>query len=187
MEKIDQVLVAKLVERTQQGDTEAFGELYDILLTPIYRYIFYKVQNQETAEDLTEEAFLKAWQNISKYKVGKHPFTAWLYRIAHNVTIDYFRSHEEVLEINEEIFDDRKGLNPMRDTELFYNEKELSWALSRLPEVQKQVIILRYINELSNTEISEIVGKSELAIRIIHSRSLKALRELLEPRNREKK
>lgn len=180
MSEIDKDHLAELVRKCQEGDNDAFGEIYDLLLTPIYRYVYYKVQNQEVAEDITEEVFLKAWKYIQRYKDQSYSFGSWLYRIAHNVTMDYFRKEEPLLEIQEEFLDVQKGNHPQKKVENFYQEKEIQKALLCLSENQKQVIVLKYINDLSYKEISEIMEKSELAIRLLHSRALKALRELLQ-------
>src|SRR5512135_1339680 len=83
-----------LIARARRGDVQAFGELYEHSLDAIYRYIFYRVGEVAEAEDLTETVFLKAWEALDRYEVRDVPFTAWLYRIAHNVIIDRHRTHK---------------------------------------------------------------------------------------------
>jgi len=168
-----------LVEKAQKGDTQAFGEIYDALVKPVYRYVYYRV-NREIAEDLTEETFLKAWQNLSKYKQGKHPFSAWVFRIAHNLVVDHYRKHEESAEIDENFADEKAHASPSYEINLKLNEVRLKKALKTLPENYQQVIILKYINEEENAVIAKVIGKSEGAVRTLQFRALEKLRRILE-------
>jgi RNA polymerase sigma-70 factor (ECF subfamily) len=167
-----------LVDLAQKGDTEAFGKIYDALVKPVYRYIYYRV-NKHIAEDLTEETFLKAWQNLSKYKAGKHPFSAWVFRIAHNLICDYYRKNETAFEINENVADTKLDSSPTRQINLKLNEVKLRKAISRLPGNYQQVILLKYINEEDNAVIAKVIGKSEGAVRTLQFRALEKLRDLL--------
>ena len=168
-----------LVEQAQKGDTEAFGKIYDVLVKPVYRYIYYRV-NKHIAEDLTEETFLKAWQNLSKYKAGKHPFSAWVFRIAHNLVCDYYRKNETAFEINENMADTTKNASPSYQLNLKFNEVKLQKAINKLPENYQQVILLKYINEEENAVIAKVIGKSEGTVRTLQFRALEKLRSLLE-------
>ena len=170
--------IDELVVDAQNGDNEAFGSIYDAFLTDIYRFIYYKVQNQGVAEDLTEDTFLKAWKKLDSYKKEKHPFSSWLYRIALNTVIDYTRKEHVHFEEIEVFLKDEK-MDTKEQTEQYYNKKILESVLSKLPEAQKEVVILRYINELDYSEISEIVGKSEQAIRTLVSRGLQKLKDVI--------
>ena len=91
----DEAEITRLVERAAGGDFEAFGELYSIYLDRIYRYVFYQVKDKMTAEDLIEEIFIKAWKAIGSYRGKGLAFSSWLYRIAHNYLVDYFRKSTE--------------------------------------------------------------------------------------------
>src|SRR3989338_1073160 len=93
--------IEELVKKSQEGDSDAFGSLYEQFITPIYRYIYYRVGADET-EDLTEMVFLKAWENIKQYHFGVHSFSSWIFRIAHNVIIDHYRLNKYR---TEELFD----------------------------------------------------------------------------------
>jgi len=168
-----------LVDIAQKGDTEAFGKIYDILVKPIYRYIYYRV-DQHIAEDLTEETFLKAWQNLSKYKAGKHPFSAWIFRIAHNLVCDYYRKNEVSSEIDENFADTKLDSSPSYKLNLKLNEVKLRKAINKLPENYQQVILLKYINDEENTVIAKIIGKSEGAVRTLQFRALEKLRNILD-------
>src|SRR3989338_10018248 len=86
--------IERLVLKIQQGDHDAFATLYDIFIDPIYRYVYYRV-NQNDAEDLTEVVFLKVWENILQYKKQKSTFAAWIFRIAHNLVVDHYRATKD--------------------------------------------------------------------------------------------
>ncbi len=167
------------MDLAQNGDTDAFGKIYDILVKPIYRYIYYRV-DKHIAEDLTEETFLKAWQNISKYKAGKHPFSAWIFRIAHNLVCDYYRKNELSSEIDENFADTKLDSSPSYKLNLKLNEVKLRKAINKLPENYQQVILLKYINEEENTVIAKVIGKSEGAVRTLQFRALEKLRSILD-------
>ena len=168
-----------LVAQAKEGNTEAFGRIYDILVKPVYRYIYYRV-DKHIAEDLTEETFLKAWQNLSKYKAGKHPFSAWVFKIAHNLVCDHYRKNETLSEIDENVADTKTDTSPTHQINLRLNEVRLKKAINRLPENYRQVILLKYINEEENTVIAEVIGKSEGTVRTLQFRALEKLRSLLE-------
>lgn len=169
-----------LVRLAKKGDTEAFGKIYDALVAPVYRYIFYRV-DQQIAEDLTEDAFLKAWQNLRKYKEeSKTPFSAWVFKIAHNLVCDHYRTNQTIVEIDENLPNTREDLNPTTQINIKFNQVRLRQAINKLPENFQQVIVLKYINELDNNEIAKATGKSEGSIRTIQFRALQQLRGFLE-------
>lgn len=176
--------LSALVALAQKGDTEAFGQVYDALVKPVYRYIYYRVDPQ-IAEDLTEETFLKVWQNLKKYKRGKNPFSSWVFKIAHNLVCDYYRKNETTSEIDENIADTQEHLSPEHTITIKFTQIQLRTAIKKLPENSQQVIILKYINELDNNEIAKSIGKSEGAIRIIQFRALKQLRSILEEKKQD--
>ena len=173
----EDIEIKRLVKQTIDGDVEAFGELYSIYLDRIYRYVFYQVHNKVTAEDLTEEIFIKAWRGIGKYKWKGQPFSAWLYRIAHNHVIDYFRTSRQHQPLDREIPAD--GDQPQQELETKQIQQSLLRAISSLPQQQKQVIILKFIEDLDNRAIEHIMGKSQGAIRVMQMRALAALRQIL--------
>lgn len=171
--------LAELVEKAKKGDTDAFGKIYDALVKSVYRYVYYRTEPQ-IAEDITEETFLKAWQNLSKYKKGAHPFSAWVFKIAHNLVCDYYRKNQIVSEIDENAADPKENTGPEYQVNLKLNQIKLRKAIIKLPENYQQVIVLKYINELENEDIAKAIGKSEGAVRILQFRALKQLRGLLE-------
>ncbi|MBA7470248.1 ECF RNA polymerase sigma factor SigW [subsurface metagenome] len=170
----DQNEVVKLVQKAIGGDSEAFGELYMTYVEPIYRYIFYQVRDKMTAEDITEDTFFKAWNSIHSCKGKEQTFSSWLYRIAHNSMIDVFRSRKKELFLDTEtaagIIDDTAKL----ETKL--EHRQLMDAIALLPENQRQVIVLKFIEGLDNQEIEQVIRKSQGAIRILQMRALDTLR-----------
>src|SRR5512143_1505675 len=92
---------AVLAHQAKSGDTEAFTQLYDAYVERIYRYVYFRVSDDTATEDLVSQVFLKAWQNLDRYKIGGSPFIAWLYTIARNLVIDHYRSHREMVSLEE--------------------------------------------------------------------------------------
>ena len=170
--------IDNLVEMAQKGDKEAFAQIYDELVKPVYRYIYYKVEDS-IAEDLTEDTFFKVWQNLSKYKKETHPFASWVFRIAHNLVIDHYRKNHITEEIDEAYADTKEIADPRQQADIKLTNVRLRKVIRRLPDNYQQVVILKYINELDNREIADTIGKSEAAVRIIQFRALEKLRSLL--------
>jgi RNA polymerase sigma-70 factor (ECF subfamily) len=175
--EIEESDVRSLVEKAAHGDIESFGELYGIYLDRIYRYVFYQVSNSTIAEDLTEEIFLKAWEGIKKFKWRGPPFLAWLYRIARNHIIDYFRTSRQQQTLDEELEDEDNS--PEQEAGDRQTQRMLSRAILSLPQQQRQIILLKFIEGLENCEIAQILRKSQGAIRIAQMRALDALRQRL--------
>ena len=170
--------IDKLVVMAQGGETQAFALIYDELVKPVYRYIFYRVESN-IAEDLTEDTFLKVWQNLKKYKKGKHPFSSWVFRIAHNLVVDYYRKNRTTEEIDDRMADTKEGNNPESQANIKLTQIRLRKVIRKLPENYQQVILLKYINEFDNKEIAASIGKSEATVRTIQFRALEKLRGLL--------
>ncbi len=169
--------VVRLIKRAAGGNFEAFGELYNIYLERIYRYVFYQVRDKMTAEDLTEEVFLKAWKSIDTCRGKEQTFSSWLYRIAHNHVIDNLRSQRKYLSTDMEAL--AEVSSPELGEEGKLERQEMLEVISDLPQNQKQVIILKFIEGLGNREIGQVMGKSQGAIRVLQMRALATLRERL--------
>ena len=169
--------IRALVECAGAGDVEAFGELYSFYLDRIYRYVKYQVRNKEAAEDLTEEIFIKAWRGLGKYRWDGYPFSAWLYRIARNHVVDYFRTNRQYQNVEMELLPGDS--DPEKEVELKQMEQLLASAISYLPEQQRQVIVLKFIEGMDNREIEQIMGMRQGAIRVMQMRALATLRQKL--------
>ncbi len=171
--------IKELIELAQKGDAQAFALIYDQFVKPIYRFIYFRVDPQ-IAEDLTEETFLKAWQHLPSYKVTGAPFSAWLYKIAHNLVCDYYRKHQIVDEVDENMADPIQNRDPVFQVNVRFNQIRIRKAILKLPESHQQVIVLKYINDLNNQEIATTIGKSEGTVRTIQFRALRQLRQILD-------
>ncbi len=175
----DREQVENLVAKAQQGDTEAFGRLYDMYIDPVYKYIFFKVKRDE-ALDLTENVFLKVWENIKSYKTGGYYFTGWIFRIAHNIVVDHYRLSRDTLSLEVDLPDEKSNNDPVAQVENGISSEILKKAIQKLKNHYQQVILLKYINEMDNREISRIMRRGEGSLRILKFRALKALKTILE-------
>ncbi len=179
--QVDEAKIDALVVRAQDGDKEAFGELYDYFLNVIYRFIFFRVSSEAIAEDLTSDVFFKTIKNLDKYqKKDNMPFSAWLFRIAKNILVDHYRKEVPLEEIPETYVDESDIANTPEKTVTNIDHGRIMTALKSLPEMQAQAIILKYFSDQKNSEIATVLDKSETAIRILQSRGLKKLRDSLE-------
>lgn len=172
---------AVLVERAAAGVADAFGELYQLYLDAIYRYVYYRTGDTKDAEDLTEQVFLRAWEAFPGYRRRGNPFTSWLYRIAHNLVVDHHRRQKPIVlapspEEESWVSEEPTSLEQIIEAE---EAAALAAAIVQLPEEQQQVIVLRFIEGRKHAEIARIIGKSEGACRIIQHRALTALNRLL--------
>ena len=100
--KPDEKKIQQLVSICQDGGVEAFGAIYDAYVDMVYRYVFYRIDREEV-EDLVETVFVKVWENIDKYRPGEFPFSSWLFRVAHNLIVDYYRFHRKHISLNENL------------------------------------------------------------------------------------
>jgi RNA polymerase sigma-70 factor (ECF subfamily) len=173
---------ARLVARARRGDREAFGDLYERHLAGLYRYVFYRVGDAHEAEDVTELVFLKAWQALDRYQPGGAPFRAWLYRIAHNTLIDRARTLRPPGDLNDDHADPNSEASPEQITAQREQRQTLAEALRQLEPAQQQVLLLRFVSELSHAETAQVMNRTEGAVRVLQHRALAALRRLLEGR-----
>lgn len=169
-----------LIKKAIEGDKEAFSLLYSHYQPQIYRFIYIKVSKKTEAEDLCHQVFLKAWQNIEGFRYQRLPLSSWLYRIARNQVIDSYRTKKDELKLEEikEVITDNPGIE--KEIDLKEEIKKIKKAIEQLKPEQQDVIIMRYIEELSPKEIALALNKTPTAIRIIQHRALKNLRQILE-------
>ncbi len=168
----------RLVEQASKGDAGAFGKLYDLYLDMVYRYVYYKVGAQAEAEDLTSQVFVKAWEAMPRYRWREIPFSHWLMRMARNSVIDHYRTSKPQGELNEEVVS--RELGPQAEYLRVERSKEMEAAIRQLPEDQRTVIVLRFIEELDYAQIAAVTGKSQGSLRVTQFRGLAALRKILE-------
>lgn len=166
----------QLVEKAKES-LKAFDELYEYYLPRIFGYVYNRTGSKEISEDVTSQTFMKAMLKIKTFEYKGYTFGAWLYRIAHNNLVDYYRKNNK-----NEIFDEQKfAVQSESEEEAEKSERQriILEALSHLPEQYQEVLSLKFFEELTNEEIAEIVGckKETLAVKV--SRSLKAFKKVL--------
>lgn len=162
-----------------KGDQEAFGTLYERYVGRIYNYVYYRTGNHHDAEDLTARVFYRAIRNISNYQDRGLPLSAWLYRIAHNLIANWHRDKSRRPEI---LLDE--GLAFFQSTEhpevtLLQNEERerLLKMIRHLPPERQQLLILKFVEHLSNAEIGQVMGRTEGAVKSLYHRTLLSLRD----------
>jgi RNA polymerase sigma-70 factor (ECF subfamily) len=167
-----------LVERAKT-DPAAFGILYENYVNKIYNYIYYRVGNQHDAEDLTARTFYRALDHIDRYVNRGAPFSAWLYRIAHNLVANWHRdqSRRTIISLEDIKLRVQRRNGPDQMAELREEKDELLAAIRRLPPDRQQLLILKFVEGMSNAEIGEVMGRSEGAIKSLYHRTLLSLRE----------
>ena len=169
---------AKLIERAKT-DQEAFGELYERYVKAIYNYVYYRTGNHHDAEDLTARVFFRALKHIENYTDRGVPFSAWLYRIAHNLVANWHRDRgrHKAIPLDDLVLVELHGEAPEAATETREERERLLEAISRLPDDRQELLILKFVEHLPNAEIGAIMGRSEGAIKSLYHRTLVSLRD----------
>lgn len=168
----------KELVRRAATDQEAFGELYSINVRRIYSYIYYRVGNHQNTQDLTAKVFHRALKNIHKYEDRGIPFSAWLYRIAHNLVANFHRDQNRRQTVSyDNITIPGYRNHPERETIEREEREILLEAVQLLPPERQELLILKFINHLSNAEIGEIMGRTEGAVKSLYHRTLVSLRK----------
>lgn len=181
--KIGRIEEKLLLYKIKRNDRLAFIKAYNLYVDQLYRFIYFKVGSREEAEDLCSAVFLKTWNYILENSLKEHKtLKALFYKVARNLIIDHYRKNKETISLDSdkgvEVVDEKQ--NPAREIELKTDLLVLETKLPELKDEYREVIILRFVNELSIKEIAEILGKQKGNVRILIFRALKALRELLE-------
>jgi RNA polymerase sigma-70 factor (ECF subfamily) len=169
------------IERAAHGDTEAFSLLYERYVTRIYNYIYYRTGNPHEAEDLTSRVFHRALHHISHYDNRGVPFSAWLYRIAHNLVANWHRDNSRRKEVPLEDYTQQPQRALAPEARVVDNQEmeDLLKAIRRLPPDRQQLLILKFVEGMSNAEVATIMMRSEGAIKSLYHRTLMALRDEL--------
>ncbi|HEX6491000.1 MAG TPA: sigma-70 family RNA polymerase sigma factor [Gaiellaceae bacterium] len=170
----------RLVERAQQGDRNALEELYLLHFDRIYSYLHLSVGNRHDAEDLTTQTFLRMLESIGRFRWRSAPFSAWLFRIAHNLAMDHFRAsrrwqpQEEVPEPEppEESAAEEEALDSI-------GRRSMLELIENLSHEQQQVLALKFVFNFSNSDAATILGKTEGAIKSLQHRALASLQRQL--------
>ena len=168
-----------LAQQAQQGDKEAFAQLYESHFDRIYRYVMLRLGDKAEAEDMTQQVFLKAYESVRSFKWKGIPFSAWLFRIAHNLVVDHLRrqrrrpsvSLEEALPVSDS--------DPQREAERRVDIERVVSATKQLTGLQREVISLRFAGGLSVAEVARVLGKSEGAVKALQHSAIVALRRAM--------
>jgi RNA polymerase sigma-70 factor (ECF subfamily) len=170
-----------VIERAQRGDQAAVMRLYERYQASVFRYIFYRVQgDQHCAEDLTADVFVRMLTKLKTYVQGDQPILAWLYTIAHNLVIDHYRSANSTshLSLEEDLVAGDVG-HPVQATDDRLAQECLAKVLKYLTEEQRQVILLKFVEDRDLVEVAALLGKNERAVRSLQHRALSALHRAL--------
>jgi RNA polymerase sigma-70 factor (ECF subfamily) len=173
--------VRGLVERAQRGDRDALEELYLIHFDRIYAYLHVSVGNRHDAEDLTTQTFLRMLESIGKFRWQSAPFSAWLFRIAHNLAMDHFRATKRIqLEETPPEPDPDEHTSAEHDAFASIGRKSMLELINDLSPEQQQVLTLKFVFNFANAEAGTILGKTEGAIKSLQHRALATLQKQLE-------
>jgi RNA polymerase sigma-70 factor (ECF subfamily) len=177
----------ELINKAKDGDTGSFGVLYDRYVRKIYNYIYYRTGNVNEAEDLTSRVFFRAFRHIKKYHQRGVPFSAWLYRIAHNLVANWYRDRSRRKEVALEDHFSSSFQHDFPESALEKNQEfeRMMRSIRKLPPERQQLIILKFVEGLSNAEIGIIMRKSEGAIKSLYHRTLDSIRKNIENEERD--
>ena len=163
-------------------DSEAFGLLYERYVERVYNYIYYRTGSVYDAEDLTERVFMRAMRHIHNYSDRGLPFSAWLYRIAHNLVANWYRdnSRRKEVPLEESLTVHPRSEHPEQELLRVEERERLLGVLREIPADRQQLILLKFVEHLSNAEIAAIMGRTEGAIKSLYHRTLLSLRDELD-------
>jgi RNA polymerase sigma-70 factor (ECF subfamily) len=158
---------------------ETFTSMYENYHEKIFRYIYFRLMDEQIARDLTSHVFLKAWENKEHFKPALGPFITWLYKVAHNAIIDYYRTGQELVHLeNQEI--PSKEPTPEEESELKFSKERLYAAINKLTYDQQHVLFLKYFDGMSTEEVASQLGKRKGTVRALQMRALKSLSRQME-------
>ncbi|PIR48303.1 hypothetical protein COU80_05015 [Candidatus Peregrinibacteria bacterium CG10_big_fil_rev_8_21_14_0_10_55_24] len=179
--ELDPAAISRLVAQAQEGDTAAFGRIYDHFFPSVYRYAALRAPSA-AAEDLTEEIFVKAWEKLYTYKPRANvPFGAWLFRIARHEVIDAYRTTRTWEEVPEELCDTDEFNQADTRVKRAHLLAVVRKTLAVLPRRYREVLELSYLSGLSTAEVAKVLKTSEGSIRVLKFRALKRFRDALPP------
>ena len=171
----------RLVEQAQQGDRDALEELYLLHFDRIYSYLHMSVGNRHDAEDLTTQVFVRMLESIGKFRWRSAPFSAWLFRIAHNLAMDHFRANRR-WQPEEEVPEPDPGEGSAAEEEALESigRQSMLQLIEKLSHEQQQVLTLKFVFNFSNADAATILDKTDGAIKSLQHRALASLQRQLE-------
>ena len=183
--RMEEAYLQVLVTRAQEGDSDAFEEVYQHFFLPLYRYTAFRVPS-EMVEDLVADVFVKSWEKLHQYKIQKGiPFGAWLFRIARHTVIDAYRRERDFEEVPEDIVD--HDILNRADTRVRRKDtlRIVREAMAKLPKRYRDVLLLSYVAELTTNHTARVLKMTEGGVRILKFRALKKLESHLPPEMRD--
>ena len=166
-----------LLLRAKSGDKDAFGQVYQEYFAPIFRYLYFRLKDKEEAQDLTQIVFVKIFKNLNDYRINGSPL-AYFFTVARNTLIDYQRKRKEVkIEDDQNLEDQAQNQEELSQSKFMW--QKIMAVFPKLPDDQQEIMTLKFINHLSNQEISEITEKSLGNIRQIQCRAITKIKELI--------
>jgi len=168
-----------LVELSRRRNSQAFGELYEKHAVRVYRYAWALVGNRHDAEDITAQTFLRAWQAIGRYRWLGRPFSSWVLTIAHNLAVDHVRNNRNGDRPAETQSTGKTVHNPEAICQIRVETERLTDAIMRLRPTEREVVVLRFVDDLSYDEVARMLGKTVNAVRVIQYRALCNLRRMV--------
>ncbi|HTP01746.1 MAG TPA: sigma-70 family RNA polymerase sigma factor [Anaerolineales bacterium] len=175
----------EILARAAEGDRDAFGRLYELYIDRIFNYVYYRTGNLHDAEDLTARVFQRAMNHIHSYTDRGLPFSAWLYRIAHNLVANWHRDRSRRQEIPLNDLPVIPSREDKPETSLVRSQEQdsLLRMIRQQPAERQHLLILKFVENLSNAEIGQIMGRSEGAVKSLYHRTLLSLRDDLGDQN----
>ena len=176
--------IRQLVDRAQKGDRDALEELYLLHFDRIYSYLHVSVGNRHDAEDITTQTFLKMLESIGRFRWQSAPFSAWLFRIAHNLAMDHFRARRRV-QPEEEVPEPPGSEEPSAELEAMQSlgRQSMLELIDKLSPEQQQVLTLKFVFNFPNADVAKILDKTEGAIKSLQHRALASLQKQLAQKN----
>jgi len=165
-----------LIKSSQNGNREDFGKIYDIYFAKIYRFVYYRTSHKETAEDLTSDIFIKAFAALKTFDPEKGSFAAWIFRIARNKIIDFYRTKKTNQDISG--LQLKSGENLAENFDAKNSLQKVLKKLDSLTEEQKEIVVMRIWDDLPYKEISDILGRTEPSCRVLFCRAAAKLKDL---------
>ena len=182
MDVLEQAPELQLVDGAKRGDGDALAGLYDAYVKRIYRYVVLRVRNPSEAEDLTEQVFMRMLESIGSFQPGRAPFSAWLFRVAHNLIVDYQRkqrSRFRYLQMEAPLL---RSDDPSELAIIEVQMAAVREAVKELPASQQQVIALRFGAQQSIAEVAQVMSRSEAAVKSLQYKAIQTLRAMLDGR-----
>lgn len=176
------ILIQSLVKKAAGGDSLAFGQIYDLYFDKVYRFVYWRVNHREAAEDLVSETFIRAWNKIGGIS-SPDSFNGWVFQIARNLVIDYYRSRKENVDLSllENVLEYEDNI--VDRANFSFQQKAFLEVLQELSAEQQLVLKLKFLEELENDEIAAILNKTEGAVRVIQHRAIAELKNLIDQAN----